>query len=149
MVGWVPVHARAAQGRCYIGWQYRDVCVISTLDHAELPGGDGVVGPQWHVSISRVSVSGQKRAGATQVRLALRAFGMVGAEEDNHHPGLARHFWLPVDPAYRGVCECKAEEVVVVEPDGYTWQNDPLSCRGCEFHATHGHPCPIHAPMHR
>ncbi len=123
------------------GWQSGLVRVISALELAELPDRSGV-GPQWHVSISRAG----KRPKPTDVRRALRAFGMVGAEEDNHHPGNARHFWLVVDPAHRVDCECKEDEITIVEPDGYKWTNPPdaAACRGCEFEQTIGTPCPLH-----
>lgn len=121
-------------------WIYRDVVVISALELAEYPSGGGT-GPQWHISVSergaRPTPKGLKRA--------LISFDLVGAEEDNHHPGIARHFWMPVDPARRVDCECKTDEATVVEPDGYTWTN-PIDgpCRGCEYQRMHGTPCPLH-----
>jgi hypothetical protein len=139
---WVQVHGADSPAIAISAWQCGPVCVITALEDAEYPDGDGH-GPQWHVSISR---RGQ-RPSADDVTRALRAFGLVGAEEDNHHPGNARHFWLPVDPAHRVDCECKATEVTVVEPDGYTWTNphDAAECRGCEFQRGSGKPCPIHS----
>lgn len=121
-------------------WESGPVRVVSSLDNAQLPQREEA-GPQWHVSISNVG----KRPKAHHVRRALRARGMVGAEEDNHHPGAARHFWMPVDPAARVACECKDDEVTVVEADGYTWSNDPNNCRGCDLARTLRHlPCSIH-----
>jgi hypothetical protein len=125
-------------------WQHPSgVRVISSLVQAELPGTDGVAGPTWHISIARPAA----RPGEKDVRLGLLAFGMVGAEEDNHHPGNARHYFMPVDPAYRGICECKASEVNVTEPSGYQWTNshDPRDCRGCAIAPVTGRPCPLHA----
>jgi len=51
------------------------------------------------------------------------AFDMVDAEEDNHSPGVARHLFLPLHlpRGTVGVCECKTEETIVVEADGYRW----------------------------
>lgn len=123
-------------------WVYAKVRVISTLVMAELPDGSGELGLQWHISIARRA----KRPHETDVRRALRAFGMVGAEEDNHHPGNARHFWLPLDPSRRVDCECKAEEATVIEPDGYRYTNphDPAECRACDFQRLTGKPCPFH-----
>lgn len=90
---------------------------ISTLEPSgELPKGG--VGPQWLVSISR---RGRRRPTSEECRRILRQFRMVGAEEDNHEPGIARKFWMPVDPNERVDCQCKADEEQVVEPDGYTW----------------------------
>lgn len=126
------------------GWQSGVVCVISTLDHAELPDGSGD-GPQWHVSISRVTPSGNRRPKPAQVRHALRAFGMTSSELDNHEPGNAEHYWLPVDPAHRVDCECKSAETLVVEPDGHRWSNAKDGpCRGCQFRELTGKPCPLH-----
>jgi hypothetical protein len=123
------------------------VRVISTLERAEYPDGSGEVGPQWHISIARPN----QRPHADDVELGLRAFDMVGAEEDNHHPGVARHFWKPVDPARRTDCECKVTEAVIVDPDGYTWTNPKPetgeACCDCEMATWPGFenkPCPIH-----
>jgi hypothetical protein len=117
--------------------------VISSLVDADLPDGSGV-GPQWHVSVSARG----KRPDDRQVRRALKAFGLVGAEEDNHHPGIARHFWRPVDPAHRVDCKCKATEEIITEADGYRWTNPKTSttetCRGCDIAPVTGKPCPIH-----
>jgi hypothetical protein len=123
-------------------WQRSAVIVISALEMAELPGAGGAVGPTWHASISRLG----KRPKPRDVERCLRDFGLVGAEQDNHHPGGAKHFFQPVDPRYRGVCECKTTEQVITEPDGYQWTNpkDGSACRGCEFERLRGRPCPIH-----
>ncbi len=72
----------------------------------------------------------------------------MGAEEDNHEPGNARHFFVPVDKAKRGICECKTTEEVHVEPNGHTWTNPRPetgeACRGCETAHITGNACPIH-----
>jgi hypothetical protein len=118
------------------------IYVTSSLQDAESPTGNGTV-PQWLVAISATG----KRPKAHHVRRALRAFGMVGAELDSHHPGVACHYWLPVDPAHRVDCQCKTDEDTIVEPDGYRWQNPRAGegeCRGCELEALLGRPCPIH-----
>ncbi len=121
--------------------------VISALEMAEYPDGSGEIGLQWHVSIARPAA----RASQRDVDRALLAFGMKGTEEDNHEPGNARHFWLPVDPTRRVECECKVTEVVNVDPDGHRWSNpiegqtDPVHCRGCESAPITGRACPLHA----
>lgn len=121
-------------------WRCGPIVVLSELVTAEYPDGDGE-GLQWIVSIS----ANGKRPKPKQVRKALRAFGMVGAEEDQHHPGVARQFWRPVDPKHRVDCQCKADERTVVEPDGYTWTM-PVDgeCPGCELERITGAPCSIH-----
>lgn len=137
----VPSSAWAAGTLAGSRWTDGRLSVISTLINAELPRGTGI-GPQWHVSVSRFG----KRPKPHELARAQRAFGIVGWEEDNHHPGHARHFFRPVDPAHRVACECKTTETIHVEPDGYRWTNPTdAPCRGCEYWAQHGKPCPIHA----
>lgn len=108
--------------------------ILSTIDVAELPDGSGDVGPQWHLSVS-LGKGAKRRATDDECERVLRDFGLEGAEEDNHTPGLARHFWMPVDPARRVECECKTVDVVHVEPDGFRWSNPrdatPENCHAC------------------
>ena len=142
--GWarVPVpESVKATAAISSAWTFGKLTVISSLVHAELPDGAGV-GPQWFISVTR---SGG-RPTASDVRKAQRSFRMVGTEEDNHHPGHARHFWLPCDPAHRVACQCKADEATIKEPDGYTWTTpkDGTDCRGCEFERMTGKPCSLH-----
>ena len=125
-------------------WTDGRLIVVSALEMAGSPV-TGEPTPQWHISVS----SRGRRPKPHEIRRALRALGMVGAEEDNHHPGVARHFWLPVDPAHRVGCECKAAEDTITGPDGYQWTNPKPGagdCRGCEYEGRHGPPCPIHRP---
>lgn len=126
-------------------WRRGQVSVVSSLDMSKLPDGSGEIGPQWHVSVTTRG----KRPKANHLALALRAFGMTGSEEDNHHPGEARHFFLVVDPKRRVDCDCKATEETLVEADGYRWTNPKAEtgeeCRGCEWARTFkDKPCPIH-----
>jgi hypothetical protein len=124
-------------------WHAGPIRVVSSLDVSEMPDGDGIA-PQWHISVTTRG----KRPKPHHVASALKAFGMVGAEEDNHHPGAARHFFLVCDPSRRVACQCKATEETIVDADGYAWTNPtPASgeeCRGCEWEREHGKPCPIH-----
>lgn len=125
-------------------WTSHDgLLVLSTLEQAHLPGsGDPpLVGPQWLVSVSR---RGAERCTPDEARHVVDCFAMPAYDEDNHHPGVARHLWCPVDPAYRHACECKIDEVLVTDGD-YAWSNDPADCRGCEGARLWGRPCPIHA----
>jgi hypothetical protein len=108
--------------------------VISSLDLVDEEGGK-LNGLTWHVSVARIVGIGEREDGRVSVGRAsdedvlrvLRVFRMVGAEEDNHavtdagDGGNARHFWLHTNPAQRTDCECKATEVTVVDPDGYTF----------------------------
>jgi len=122
-------------------WFNGRVRVISSLTTAEAPDGSGEAIPQWHISVTECG----KRPSGRVVRRALRAFGMADAEEDNHHPGNARHFFKPVDSKRRISCECKTTEMVVKEPDGYTWTNPTEGpYRGCELARLIGKTCSIH-----
>lgn len=144
-IGWQrrPAPPAVAQGAVSVSaWVCGPIFVISALELADAPDGTHDIIPQWNISIS---ASG-KRPKPTHVRKALRAFGMVGAECDNHHPGNAQHFWLPVDPARRVGCECKETETVITEPGGYKWTNPTdAPCRGCEIAPLTGRPCSLHA----
>jgi len=112
--GWV----RAERSPRWQAWRRGRFLALSTLDEMELPDGSGRTGPTWLVSISR---RGTRRPTDEECRRVLSAFGLAGAAEDNHENGIARKFWMPVDPAERRACECKETEEQVVEPDGYTW----------------------------
>lgn len=146
--GWVQLPAPPAPlnvlGASY--WSHGKTKVLSTLDMAQLPDGAGL-GPQWHISVVRSKDGRASLPGKADLDRALSAFGMQKAEEDNHHPGNARHFFLPVDAAHRVDCECKADEDNVVT-DGVRWTNPkPESgeaCRGCEIEPLTGRPCPLH-----
>ena len=76
--------------------------------------------PSFHLSIS---ANGQ-RPSDDVIRGVLADFNLEGAEEDNHSPGRARHFWLDEGRDIQPDCECKRTEETVVEPDGYRWQRE-------------------------
>lgn len=84
---------------------------LSSLDNVGLEGGG--VEPTWHVS---VSLNG-RRPTKEQAKLAVDAFDMGAAEEDNHMSGVARQYWLIVEPTRRTDCECKSDETTIVEGD--------------------------------
>jgi hypothetical protein len=119
--------------------------VVSSLVNAELPGSGEppLVGPTWHVSVS-LSGRGRERPNDEQIRRVVEAFAMPAFDEDNHHPGLARHLFCPLEEQYREACECKAREVVITEPDGYRWTTEEGDCRGCWYQQRFGLPCTIH-----
>jgi hypothetical protein len=121
-------------------WVLGGQIVISDLVEAELPNGSGDAGLQWHLSVSD-NLSRPCDRDVLRVRMT---FDMREAEEDNHHPGVARHLFLVVDPADRIACECKATEIQRVEPDGYRWSDDPSACRGCDLERRTGRACPRH-----
>ena len=140
--GWSPVRGSLPPAISVSAWTNGRLRVISALEMAEAPDGRGDAIPQWHISVTESGLRPSPRG----LRRALRAFGMGGAECDNHHPGNAQHYWLPLDKARRVDCQCKADEVVVKEP-GYTWTNPAPGegeCRGCEWWNMCGKRCPIH-----
>jgi len=135
---------RPPDGSIVQRWSSGPILVTSGIHNTELPDGRGERGPQWLIGISAQG----KRPKPHHVRRVLRAFGMKEAEEDNHEPGVARKFFLVVDPTRRVDCECKDTEETIVEPDGFRWSNPRPGegpCRGCAYEAQFGRPCPIHA----
>lgn len=84
--------------------------------------GDLDLGPQYHVSVSRVP---NQRCTRNEARFVQKAFDMLDADEDNHVPGgFARNFWMPVADKYKGhVCPCKDTETAFKENKGdYIWR---------------------------
>lgn len=125
---------------CSAWKSHDDLFAISSLNHAPLPGTDPPeLGPQWMISVSR----SPDRSRTEDVQRVVDCFAMPAFDEDNHHPGIARHLWCPVDPAYQQACECHIREVNVVDGD-YVWTTEPDDCRGCEYERLVGTPCPIH-----
>lgn len=120
--------------------------VISSLENADLPGsGDPPQqGPSWLITVSK---PGPERCNVTDddLRRVIDAFAMPAYDEDNHHPGIARHLWCPLDERYQQACECKLTEVTITEANGYQWTTDTDGeCRGCEYQRMFGKPCTIH-----
>lgn len=81
-------------------------------------------GPEYHVSLSR----GNRRLSVHDAKDILLGFETPFKfeqwDEDNHLPGIARHYWCPVDPDRRRPCDCKAFEEPIEEGD-YIWRKDP------------------------
>lgn len=66
---------------------------------------------------------------------------------NNHGPGISRTLFCPVDPRYRTACECKTDETLIVEADGYAWTTPTDGpCTGCYYETLFDLPCPIHHP---
>jgi hypothetical protein len=136
---WVFIDRMMNDGLLMYHYRSGPILAVSSIQTCEMPDGKGL-GQQWLVSVSAMG----KRPKDHHVRRALRAFGMVGAENDTHHPGNAKHFWLPVDPARRVDCQCKTDEDVIVDGT-YAWTNPKDGpCRGCEIAPLMKRPCPIH-----
>lgn len=137
-----------------VAWVTHDgILVVSSIVNAELPGSGQppLVGLTWHVSISRrrdyaVSTPETPRCTVTDSDLlrVVECFDLPAYDEDNHHPGIARHLFCPLDEQYRGACECKVNEQLIVEPGGYHWTTEPGECRGCRYERDFGLACTIH-----
>lgn len=131
-------------------WRSHDgLRVTSGLHQANQPGSGEPpkVGPSWLVAVSRAPVADVARCTVTDDDLvhAVTGFAMPAFDEDNHHPGIARHLWCPVDELYRNACECKLSETTIVEANGYEWTTDDgEECRGCDYERRFGLPCTIH-----
>ncbi len=133
-------------------WMHRrqKLVALSSVGPMQAPDGSGDIIDTWHLSVAArvVNAAGKQepvRPTVEQFEHLLDTWAITEFEIDNHHPGSAQHLMIPVDPARRVDCECKANETVIVEPDGYTWTN-PVDgpCRGCEHERMTGRPCPLH-----
>lgn len=134
-----PAKARIPGGSLWVS--HDGLVVLSACENSVLPGTHPEeYGAQWHVSVSRSPA----RSTPADVRRVVDGFAMPAFDEDNHHPGIARHLWCPLDPAYRSACECKVTEQLIVDGD-YEWTTDSDGpCRGCEYQRLFGDPCPLH-----
>lgn len=127
----------------------RLMCISEISMRVELPGADGEFGPTWLISTVRRAGQIRRRCTTRQLDFVRAAFGAQEAEEDNHQPGMTRCLFLPVDPAYRNVCECKTNEVQITESGGYVWSQSAERCRGCDLSMRLGladvdRRCPLH-----
>jgi hypothetical protein len=88
-------------------WQKGSWCALSSVallhDEHQLPHWE------WIVSFSNM---GRGRLSNAEIKQCLQDFGAEDFEEDNHESGIARKFWLAVDPQYRKPCPCKDEEII-------------------------------------
>ena len=100
-------------------WQWGHIRVLSSAEIAEYQGESCM---QNHVSVS-VDERLFRRATDDELAYVRHVFDMDDAEEDNHQPGRIRNLFLPLHlpRGTVGVCDCKSDEMVVVEPDGFTW----------------------------
>lgn len=134
-----------------VAWITHDrLLVVSSIVNTELPGSGEppLIGPTWHLSASRPGTQAEARCTVTDEDLLRVAdcFALPAFDEDNHHPGIARHLFCPLEEEYRSACECKVAEQLIVEPGGYRWTTETGECRGCEYERMYGLPCTIHRP---
>lgn len=130
-------------------WTSHDgLVVVSAIHDSYLPGTDDtLVGPQWLVSVSRPAGPDRCNVSDDDLLRVVECFAMPAWDEDNHHPGVARHLWCPLDEQYRHACECKVSEVLV-DTGGYEWTTDRDGpCRGCEYDQLTGMACPVHSEV--
>jgi hypothetical protein len=95
----------------YTAWQKGAVRALSSLIEVEdehLP-----LHHEWLVSFSQES---RRPLNNKHIEKCLQDFGAIDFMEDNHERGIARKFWLAVDPKYRIPCPCK-DEMTVNEGD--------------------------------
>lgn len=122
--GWAyggPVHPAWTVNYPGQVWHYQTgLIVISAVEVVSDPT-EPDIGPEYHLSISRKG----SRCSRNEARFVVKAFGMEGAEEDNHVPGgFVRNFWRPVAEHLIGrQCPCKKHEPAMVEDRGeFTWR---------------------------
>lgn len=116
-MGAVPTGGRSSA----VVWQVRGLSglqVLSAVDVAE-DTATGLALPQWHLSVVRREPPAFEPGVASDQHMEVvrAAFGMGGAEEDNHGPGVARHLWLVCGRTRQPDCACKADEERIVEGD--------------------------------
>ena len=89
---------------CY-SYQHRDGFVVMSGLEVMSHAGFYTNEPFYHVSITYFG----QRCSNSAAKKMMRDFDMQDAEQDNHFPGKARHFWLPVSDKLKGVpCPCKS-----------------------------------------
>lgn len=91
----------------YTQWQKGHLCALSSVVMIE--DEHQPAHWEWIISFSKM---GRARLTNEEIKICLKAFGAEDFEEDNHEPGIARKFWLAVDPQFRKPCPCKDEEVI-------------------------------------
>jgi hypothetical protein len=120
--------SRGEQGYAAEAWYYlsRGLAVISAVEVVAPEPGAEVLGPEYHLSLSRTQPNGTPgRCSSADARWVLAQFGLEDAEEDNHVPrGKVRHFWRPVADRLSGyACHCKDREPAIIEDKGdYVWR---------------------------
>lgn len=81
------------------------------------PPGSGLMVPHYHVSATFTTPTSRRACTDQELELVREAFGLAGAEEDNHGPGIARHLWIACGREKEPECPCKQDEQRIVEGD--------------------------------
>jgi hypothetical protein len=118
---WLGVYPLPTGGQAH-GWSHDEhwLRCLSAVEMVEQnPPGSGLVVPHFHVSVTfSCALTGVRRAATDQeVELVRAAFGLAGAEEDNHGPGIARHLWIACGREKEPACPCKQDEQRIGEGD--------------------------------
>lgn len=96
--------------------------VISDIVEIPPPEGKGL---EYHISVAHMTPSGAVRPDQLQIDAMLRDFDMPAEGEDNHMPGVARHFWQPVHRPDEAQCHCFDNEKPHDEGGGFIWRDLP------------------------
>jgi hypothetical protein len=104
-LGWVVTGIE----RDYTMWQSGKFRALSSLVNID----DGHQQPhyEWVVSFSQQD---RQTVSDKDIARCLRDFDALDFEEDNHEPGIARKFFLPVEHQYRKPCPCKDERLIAL-----------------------------------
>lgn len=129
-MGWVKVATIERKTRHHSGayaYTHKEhrIQVISECG-GYISDADGRTSFQYHFSIAGMGNGRPVRPTPDQYAFALAAFlpsidgNPVWWEEDNHHPGNARHIFVPTFKRDQRPCFCKDNEIIT-DPDGYTY----------------------------
>lgn len=126
--GWTELRVPAAvvrMGYATRAYAHRDgFLVLSAVEVAA--DKDGIDrGPEYHLSFSKEVAGFKVRCDTNDTDWLLKAFGLEGAEEDNHVPhGFVRNFWRAVaEPLVGMECACKEDEPTIRENKGdFIWR---------------------------
>lgn len=114
--GWIPkgiVHLPHGLAEHWINRSERISCFSAIEMVEQNPPGSKIIAPHFHVSAVKL-VGGRPHTCSDQdMELVRAAFGLGGAEEDNHGPGKARHLWILCGREKEPACPCKQDELQV------------------------------------
>ena len=111
--GWRFLRRRTIEGGMQEAWGSSSlgVLVLSAVDIVDQnPPGAGIVAPHYHVSATHRAGAAPRACTDEEMERVRAAFGMGGAEEDNHGRGIARHLWLLCGRDREPECPCKQDE---------------------------------------
>jgi len=117
--GWSYVRPWEMPGEVAHIWRNDKLMVISAFGDMEY---QGIVVAHFHVSAS--VINSDRRPTNDEMDLVRKSFDLDDAEEDNHSPGRIRNLFRPVHlpKGTTSMCDCKENEEVIVESDGFQWQ---------------------------